>query len=84
LQRKSLPVQIRAQIRYRIWAFFIHGGLFLSTQDTSAEHLIIENSTLKRLYFKNVLSKKVVEYFELSNDTNINIANFRETIPLTV
>jgi hypothetical protein len=45
LQRKLLPVQIRAQTRYRICAFFIHGGLFLSTQDTSAEHLIIENST---------------------------------------
>jgi hypothetical protein len=25
--------------------FVIHGGLFSSTQDTSADHLIIENST---------------------------------------
>jgi hypothetical protein len=32
--------------------------------------------------FKNGLSKKGVEYFKLSNDTNKSIANFRETIPL--
>jgi hypothetical protein len=32
--------------------------------------------------FKNGLSKKGVEYFYLSNDTNKSIANFRETIPL--
>jgi hypothetical protein len=31
---------------------------------------------------KNGLSKKGVEYFYLSNDTNESIANFRETIPL--
>jgi hypothetical protein len=43
--RKILPVQIRAQTRYRIWASFIHGGLVLLTQVTTAEHLIIENST---------------------------------------
>jgi hypothetical protein len=42
-----LPVQIKAQTRYHIWASFIHGGLFLLTQDTIAEHLIIENSTWK-------------------------------------
>jgi hypothetical protein len=38
LQRNFLPVQIRAQTRYRICAFFIHRGLFLSTQGTSGEH----------------------------------------------
>jgi hypothetical protein len=32
--------------------------------------------------FKNGLSKKGVENFYLSNDTNKSIANFRETIPL--
>jgi hypothetical protein len=32
--------------------------------------------------FKNVLSKKGVEYFWFSNDTNKSIAIFRETIPL--
>jgi hypothetical protein len=32
--------------------------------------------------FKNDLSKKGVEYFLLSNDTNKSIANFLETIPL--
>jgi hypothetical protein len=32
--------------------------------------------------FKNGLSKKGVEYFYLSNDTNKSIENFRETIPL--
>jgi hypothetical protein len=42
--RKILPVQIRAQTRYHIWASFIHGGLFLLKQDTTAGH-IIENST---------------------------------------
>jgi hypothetical protein len=41
LLRKILPVQIR----YRIWASFIHGGLILITQDTTAENLMIENST---------------------------------------
>jgi hypothetical protein len=33
--------------------------------------------------FKNDLSKKGVDYFLLSNDTNKSIANFRETIPLS-
>jgi hypothetical protein len=33
--------------------------------------------------FKNGLSKKGVEYFKLSSDTNKSIANFRETIPLS-
>jgi hypothetical protein len=32
--------------------------------------------------FKNGLSKKGVEFFLLSIDTNKSIANFRETIPL--
>jgi hypothetical protein len=32
--------------------------------------------------FKNVFTKKGVEYFYLSNDTNKSIAIFRETIPL--
>jgi hypothetical protein len=29
--------------------------------------------------FKNALSKKGLEYFELSNNTNKSMANFRET-----
>jgi hypothetical protein len=45
LLRKILPVQIRAQTNFGIWASFIHGGLFLLTQDNTAEHLIIKNST---------------------------------------
>jgi hypothetical protein len=45
LLRKILPVQIRAQTRYHIWASFIHGRLFLLMQDTNAEHLLIENLT---------------------------------------
>jgi hypothetical protein len=52
LQRKILPVQIRAQTRYHNWASFIHGGLFLLPQDTNAEHLLIENSARKRRYLK--------------------------------
>jgi hypothetical protein len=32
--------------------------------------------------FKNVFTKKGVEYFYLSNDTNKGIAIFREAIPL--
>jgi hypothetical protein len=32
--------------------------------------------------YKNLKSKKGVEYFWLSNYTNKSIANFRETIPL--
>jgi hypothetical protein len=32
--------------------------------------------------FKNCFGKKCVKYFELSNNTNKSIANFRETIPL--
>jgi hypothetical protein len=34
--------------------------------------------------FKNVLTKKGVEYFYLSNNTNKSIAVFRETIPLSM
>jgi hypothetical protein len=83
LQREILPVQIRAQTRYRNWASFIHGGLFLLTQDTTGEHLIIENLTWIWLYFKNVLTRKGVENFKLANGTNKRIANFRENIPLT-
>jgi hypothetical protein len=52
LLRKIVPVQIRAQTRDHIWESFIHDGLFLLTQDTNTEHLLIENSTRKRGYFK--------------------------------
>jgi hypothetical protein len=45
LRRKILPVQIRAQTRYHIFASCIRGSLFLLMQDTNAEHLLIENST---------------------------------------
>jgi hypothetical protein len=75
-------VQIRAQTRYHIWASCIHGSLFLSTQDTNAEHLLIENSKENEDIFKNVLTKTGVEYFYHSNDTNKSIAIFRMTIPL--
>jgi hypothetical protein len=34
--------------------------------------------------FNNGLSKKGVEYFKLSNDTNESLANFRVTIPLKI
>jgi hypothetical protein len=53
LLRKILPVQIRAQTRYHIWASFIRGGLFLLTQDTNAVHFLIEIYLFrKRRYFK--------------------------------
>jgi hypothetical protein len=48
LLNKILPVQIRAQTRYHVWASFNHGGLFLLTQDTNAEHILTKNSTSKR------------------------------------
>jgi hypothetical protein len=51
LQRKILQVPIRAQTRYHICASCIHGSLFLLTQDTNAEHLLIENSDMKTTIF---------------------------------
>jgi hypothetical protein len=63
LLRKFLPVQIRAETRYHIFAFLIHGRLILLTQDTSAEHLKIENCTLIRLYFLKCINQKRCRIF---------------------
>jgi hypothetical protein len=51
---------------------FIHGGLFLLMQETNAGHLSkIQHENYDTL--KDVLTKKGVENFQLSNSTNKSI-----------
>jgi hypothetical protein len=86
LQRKSLPVQIRAQTRYRIWALLFTAAYFYQRRTPALNILYSKIRHENDYIFKNVSSKKGVQILLAfqSNNNNKSIANFRETIPLSL